>query len=186
MRVVIATLLLTVSLQACGAVTPAADGNADTAKAGRPQGSAAATVAVDRSHAGTPAPTFAFEARGGAVTHMSDFGGKPVLVNLWASWCAPCVAELPALNALAIAKADQLTVLAISQDMEGWKAVDKRFKPDAFSKLTPYLDQPSNYAVAVGAKGLPVSILYGADGREIWRVARPLEWNSPEVRALLP
>jgi thiol-disulfide isomerase/thioredoxin len=185
-RVVIATLLLTVSLQACGATTPATDGNADTAKAGTPQASAASTVAVDRSHAGTPAPTFAFEARGGAIKHMSDFGGQPVLVNLWASWCAPCVAELPALNALAIAKTDQMTILAISQDMEGWKAVDKRFKPDAFSKLTPYLDQPNNFALAVGAKGLPVSILYDAAGKEVWRVARPLEWNSPEVRALLP
>ncbi|HPU15244.1 MAG TPA: TlpA disulfide reductase family protein [Polymorphobacter sp.] len=186
MRVVIATLLLTVSLHACGSKTPATDGNADTAKAGTPQASAAANVAVDRSHAGTPAPTFGFEARGGAVKHMADFGGQPVLVNLWASWCAPCVAELPALNALASAKAGQLTVLAISQDMEGWKAVDKRFKPDAFSTLNPYLDQPGNYALALGAKGLPVSILYDAEGKEIWRVARPLEWNSPEVRALLP
>jgi thiol-disulfide isomerase/thioredoxin len=185
-RVVIATLLLTVSLHACGSKTPATDGNADTAKAGTPQASAAANVAVDRSHAGTPAPTFGFEARGGAVKHMADFGGQPVLVNLWASWCAPCVAELPALNALASAKAGQLTVLAISQDMEGWKAVDKRFKPDAFSTLNPYLDQPGNYALALGAKGLPVSILYDAEGKEIWRVARPLEWNSPEVRALLP
>lgn len=186
MRVVIATLLLTVSLQACGAITPATDGNADTAKAATPQGSAADAVKVDRSHAGTPAPTLPFERRGGTVLHVSDFGGKPVLVNLWASWCAPCLAELPALNALAIARADQLTVLAISQDIEGWNAVDKRFKPGAYSKLTPYLDQKSDYAVAVGAKGLPVSILYSADGHEIWRVARPLDWNSPEVRALLP
>ena len=186
MRVVIATLLLTVSLQACGSKTPATDGNADTAKPGTPQASAAATVAVDRSHAGTPAPTFAFEARGGAIKHMANFGGKPVLVNLWASWCAPCVAELPALDTLASAKAETLTVLAISQDMEGWKAVDKRFKPNAFAKLTPYLDQPNNFALAVGAKGLPVSILYDAAGKEVWRVARPLEWNSAEVRALLP
>ena len=186
MRVVIATLLLTVSLQACGATTPATDGNADTAKAATPQGAAAAGVTVDRSHAGTPAPTFAFEGRGGAITHMADFGGKPVLVNLWASWCAPCVAELPALDALASAKADTLTVLPISQDMEGWQAVDKRFKPEAFAKLTPYLDQPNNFALAVGAKGLPVSILYDENGKEVWRVARPLEWNSPAVRALLP
>ena len=184
MRVVIATLLLTVLLQACGATTPATDGNADTAKAATSQGSAA--VKVDRSHAGTPAPTLAFERRGGTVMHVSDFGGKPVLVNLWATWCAPCLAELPALNALAIAKADQLTVLAISQDLEGWKAIDKRFRPDVYSKLTPYLDQKSDYALAVGAKGLPMTILYSADGHEIWRVARPLDWNSAEVRALLP
>jgi hypothetical protein len=70
--------------------------------------------------------------------------------------------------------------------MEGWQAVDKRFKPQAFAKLTPYLDQPNNFALAVGAKGLPVSILYDENGKEVWRVARPLEWNNPEVRALLP
>ncbi|MGL4543530.1 MAG: TlpA family protein disulfide reductase [Polymorphobacter sp.] len=158
----------------------------DTAKPAASQGGVAAAVKVDRSHAGTPAPTLTFEARGGDIKRIADFGGKPVLVNLWATWCAPCVAELPELNTLAVAKADSLTVLAISQDMEGWQAVNKRFTPDTFSKLTPYLDQPSNFAVAIGAKGLPVSILYGADGREIWRVARPLEWNSPAVRALLP
>ena len=113
MRVVIATLLLTVSLQACGSKTPATDGNADTAKPGTPQASAAANVAVDRSHAGTPAPTFGFEARGGAVKHMADFGGQPVLVNLWASWCAPCVAELPALNALARAMKQNLAISGV-------------------------------------------------------------------------
>ena len=127
-----------------------------------------------------------FEARGGFPRRISNFGGKYVLVNLWATWCAPCIAELPALNTLAIARSDVLVVVPVSQDIEGWKVVDKRFKPGAYTQLEPYLDQKNLLALTFGAKGLPMSILYDAQGREVWRVARPLEWNSREVRALLP
>jgi thiol-disulfide isomerase/thioredoxin len=179
-RVVIATLLLTVSLFGCGR---GADATADKAKA---EASQATAAAIDRSHAGTPAPTVKFETRGGLVKTIGDFGGMPVLVNLWATWCAPCVAELPDLELLASSRSDHLQVLAISQDMEGWKAVNKRFTNGKFVALTPYLDQKTEFAVAVGAKGLPMSILYDSEGKEVWRTAKPLKWNSPEVRALLP
>lgn len=179
-RVVIATLLLTVSLVGCGR---GADATADKAKA---EASQWAADAIDRSHAGTPAPTVHFESRGGLVKSLADFGGKPVLVNLWATWCAPCIAELPDLEILASARGDHLQVLPISQDLEGWKAVNTRFTNGKFVVLTPYLDQPGNFAQAVGAKGLPMSILYDSEGKEVWRTIKPLKWNSPEVRALLP
>jgi thiol-disulfide isomerase/thioredoxin len=178
-RVVIATFLLAVSLAGC---SRSADATADKAKTEASQ----AIAAIDRSHAGTPAPTVKFEERGGSTHTLADFGGRPVLVNLWATWCAPCVAELPDLEILDSSRGDALTVLAISQDMEGWNAVGQRFSNGKFVALVPYLDQPGNFAQAMGAKGLPMSILYDGQGKEVWRTTRPLKWNSPEVRALLP
>ena len=141
--------------------------------------------AIDRSHAGEPAPAITFETKDGKTASVAAFRGKPVLVNLWATWCVPCRAEMPALDALARARAGTLVVLPVSEDLEGWRAVAKFFTPAKFPSLTPYLDQPGAYAVKLGATGLPVSILYGVDGREKWRVNGPLIWGSPAVAAAL-
>ena len=143
---------------------------------------------IDRSHAGEPVPPIAVEAQGGATTTVAALvagAHRPVLVNLWATWCVPCRAEMPALDALARAKAARLLVLPVSEDLEGWRAVAKVFTPAKYPSLTTWVDQPGNYAVKLGVAGLPVSILYGADGRERWRVNGPLKWGSAEVAAAL-
>lgn len=177
MRVVIGTLLLA---GLCGSSVV----HADMRKAAAPQ-AAVALSKIDRSRAGTPAPTIPFEAKGGKVTSLAAFRGRPVLVNLWATWCAPCKAEMPELDALATARAGKLTVLAISADLEGWRAVDKFFVAGRFKTVQPWLDQPGNWPQAMGARGLPVSILYDAQGREVWRVSGPLKWLSPQVQAAI-
>jgi len=142
--------------------------------------------AIDRSHAGEAAPQVMFEkSPDGRKASLADYRGKRVLVNLWATWCAPCLAEMPELDALAAAKKGKVTVLPLSQDMEGWQAVKKFFKPGRFQTLVPLLDQPGSFAERMGARGLPMSILYDEKGREVWRVAGTLKWGSPEVRAAL-
>ena len=143
---------------------------------------------IDRSHAGESAPAIAIEAQGGRTTTVAALvaaAHRPVLVNLWATWCVPCRAEMPALDALARAQAAKLTVLPVSEDLEGWRAVAKYFTPAKFPTLATWVDQPGDYAVKLGVAGLPVSILYGADGHEKWRVNGPLKWGSPEVAAAL-
>jgi thiol-disulfide isomerase/thioredoxin len=140
---------------------------------------------IDRSHAGEVAPALAFERRGGVATSLVAFRGRPVLVNLWATWCAPCLAEMPALDFLAVRMEGKLEVLPISQDLEGWPAVEGFFKAQKFRALEPRLDQPGAFAETLKARGLPMSILYDAQGREVWRVAGTLDWDSPEVEAAL-
>ena len=176
LRVVIGTLLLASLLGGGSAL--ATKGNAKASQPGK-------LGVIDRSHAGEMAPLIEFEAKGGKTFTVAAFKGKPVLVNLWATWCVPCRAEMPALDALAKAQGTKLTVLPISEDLEGWRGVDKFFVAGKFPNLTPYLDQPGNYAVKMGATGLPLSILYGPDGREKWRVNGPLKWGSAEVAAAL-
>lgn len=177
------SLLLAVAACGEGAAGGGSGGAAATADKGKlatPQ----ANVAVDRSHAGTPAPAVAFETRDGNRLTVASFAGKPVLVNLWATWCAPCKVEMPELESLAGARRGQLSVVALSQDVEGWQAVDTFFTPDRFPELVPYLDQKMAFAQAVGAKGLPMTILYDASGQEVWRVSRPLPWAGPAVAPL--
>ncbi len=143
---------------------------------------------IDRSHAGEAAPAIAVEAAGGKTSTVAALvaaAHRPVLVNLWATWCVPCRVEMPALDALAARDKAKLMVLPISEDLEGWRAVAKYFMPAKFPALTTWVDQPGNFAVKLGATGLPVSILYGADGREKWRVNGPMKWTSPEVAKLL-
>ena len=98
---------------------PAADGaNAVAAD------DAASGKGVDRSHKGEAAPATLFKTPDGADTSIARLGGKPLLVNLWASWCAPCVKELPTLEALEAARKGKLAVIAVSQDMGPQSSVD--------------------------------------------------------------
>jgi len=157
--------------------------NGDKASAAKPVPGLAGKI--DRSQAGSAAPTATFVDRKGKTLTLADFQGRPLLVNLWATWCAPCLAEMPALDRLAKAEGDKIAVVTVSQDLEGWRAVDGFFKPGRFQALTPYLDQPNALAVALGAKGLPITVVYGADGKERFRVNGPLEWDAPEVAALI-
>ena len=142
---------------------------------------------IDRSHAGTPAPGFAFAAPDGKTTTLAALlavsGGKPVLLNLWATWCGPCVKELPTLDALAAREGTKLAVVTLSQDMEAGKA--KAFLGTRkFAHLGAYTDPAMHWLPAVTAN-LPTSILYGADGKERWRVLGDLDWTGAEAAKAL-
>ena len=142
---------------------------------------AARAGAVDRSHAGERAPTAVFLDTGGQRRTLADFAGAPVLVNLWATWCAPCVKEMPTLDA--VAREGKLKVAAISQDMDEGKA--KAFLAQRrFAALQPYFDPRLGLSLAFQAN-LPTTILYGADGREKWRVAGEMDWTGATARKLL-
>lgn len=132
----------------------------------------------DRSHAGTPAPAFGFTDPAGKAITLAAFRGKPVLVNLWATWCGPCVKELPTLDALAERSAGRLTVVTLSQDTDAAKA--KAFLVGrGLPHLGAYTDASMQWLPAVTAN-LPTSILYGADGKERWRVLGDRDWTDAE------
>ncbi len=143
-----------------------------------------------RDFAGTQAPAIPLETGpDGATETLADIlaanPGQPALVNLWATWCTPCLKELPTLDRLAAATKGRLVVVPISQDMEGWRKVAPAFTPEKYPNLSTRLESGMQFGAAVKATGLPLSILYGPDGREMWRYAGDLDWASPEARALL-
>lgn len=139
-------------------------------------------LAIDRSHKGEAPPAVEFEDPQGAKTNIAGTLSGPTLVNLWATWCAPCVAEMPTLDALAAE--GKVKVVAISQDLEGMIKVAPFFAKAGFRALQPYRDPQAGLSVAYQAN-LPTTIMYGRDGRELWRVTGGLDWTSADARELI-
>jgi thiol-disulfide isomerase/thioredoxin len=126
------------------------------------------------------APDVAFTDAGGARHALSTFRGRYVLVNLWATWCAPCVAELPALARLS-AFAPGLKVLAINTDHG---TVDAgAFLKDHHVALPVSRDSDVVMLKSFKAYGLPMTALIGPDGKILARAEGPADWDSPEAVA---
>lgn len=115
---------------------------------------------------------------------LADLKGKPLLVNLWASWCAPCVKELPTIDALSRAKPD-LQIAAVSQDMGPHPSVVAFLDQHRIANLDAYQDPKMALSGALGVEVMPTSVLYDAQGREVWRYVGELDWTSPEAARLL-
>ncbi|OHD07500.1 TlpA family protein disulfide reductase [Sphingopyxis sp. RIFCSPHIGHO2_12_FULL_65_19] len=139
---------------------------------------------VDRSRKGAKAPDVAFQGPDDAPVTLAAFRGRPLLVNLWATWCAPCVAEMPTLDALAATSGDRMTVIAVAQDLQGAEVVDPWFQKAGMKALQPYVD-PENGLLDAASSALPTSIFYDAEGRELWRVVGAIDWQGKEAQALL-
>ena len=165
----------------------------DRQKAVEPQANQAATAAapayptgrLDRSHQGNEAPDLLFEDGEGRPVRLSAFRGRPVLVNLWATWCGPCVVEMPSLDALAARSGQDMEIVAISQDLDGRQRVTDFFAEHRFSRLEPYLDPRMQLMPALGLDTLPTTILYDAEGREVWRMTGMAEWGDSRTMRLL-
>jgi thiol-disulfide isomerase/thioredoxin len=140
---------------------------------------------LDRSRAGSTAPAEEFEDPDGEPVSFERFAGKPLLVNFWATWCAPCVGEMPTLDALAGRGAGRLQVLAVSQDMDGRQKVDAFFARHRFRTIEAYLDSKMALSGALKLETLPTTILYDARGREVWRVVGMEDWRGARAAKLI-
>jgi len=179
-RSFLAALALVVS--ACGQQQsqPAANNEASAEAEGPAKG-------VDRSHKGEAAPDAKFTNPDGEEISLAEFRGVPVAVNLWATWCAPCVKELPTLNALARThdKDGALGVIAVSQDSGPQGSVEAFLAKLKVDDLGAYHDPKMALSGALNAQVLPTTILYDAQGREVWRYVGDLDWTSAEAAKLL-
>ena len=140
---------------------------------------------ADHAHKGQAAPATSFNDPDGNPTSLKAFAGKPTLVNLWASWCAPCVKELPTLDKLARAEEGKLNVVAISQDDAPHASVEAFLQKNKIGTLDSYQDPKMGLSGALGAEVLPTSILYDGNGREVWRYVGDQDWTSAAAAKLL-
>ena len=147
--------------------------------------SAEAGKGVDRSHKGAETPKIVFNDPDGNETSLKAFAGKPTLMNLWASWCAPCVMELPTLDKLAQTQAGKINVIAVSQDDAPHASVEAFLKKHQIATLDSYQDPKMALSGALGAEVMPTSVLYDANGREIWRYVGDQDWTSAAAAKLV-
>jgi thiol-disulfide isomerase/thioredoxin len=133
-----------------------------------------------------PAPTVPFLLNGDTARTLADYRGKGIVVNFWATWCAPCVKEMPALDRLsAEVQRDGIVVLALSSDRGGAAVVSKFYAKRGITSLPVTIDEKSKVTRAVGVSGLPTTVMYDGEGREVGRVLGPAEWDAPESVAFL-
>jgi len=135
----------------------------------------------------TPPPDYVFYDQAGKPVRIADFKGKVVLVNVWATWCAPCKAEMPTLAKMAAAyKGKPVEFVALSIDKPEAAAQAKLFIA-GHEPLKFYNDPESKivFKFRPPAEGAPTTIIYGKDGLEKSRVTGEADWTSPEARAVL-
>ena len=123
-----------------------------------------------------------FQDGSGRHLTLADFQGRVVLLNIWATWCAPCRKEMPTLDRLqAELGGPDFEVVALSMDRGGPELVKKFFTETGVTHLALNIDTSARAMFTLGALGLPMTLLIDRDGKEVGRLIGPAEWDSPEM-----
>lgn len=131
-----------------------------------------------------PLPDLVFTTADGGTVTLADFRGQMVLINLWATWCAPCLREMPMLDRLAqAAEGPGFALIALNQDRGGLEVAAPYWDDKDFTALTLYLDNGLATGRALQPTGLPLTVLIDRDGQEIARLAGIASWDHPAVIA---
>jgi thiol-disulfide isomerase/thioredoxin len=139
---------------------------------------------LDISQRGKVTVPSTFTAPDGKPITLAAFKGKPLLVNLWATWCGPCVKEMPSLDRLAKRGAGKLQVLVVNQTDDA-AAIAKWWAPRQFAMLQPYRDEEGKLGFDFETGVLPTTVLYDADGKEVWRIVGGMDWDGARANTLL-
>ncbi len=131
-------------------------------------------------------PDGVFVAQDGSSHRLSEFKGRGMVVNMWATWCAPCVAEMPSLEVLAKALAPHdIAVLPLSSDRGGADVVSAWYKAHGISGLPVLLDPKGAMARAFNTNGIPTTVIINAAGRVVARLEGAADWGAPEAEILI-
>ena len=143
-------------------------------------------AAFDVKKSPTLVPEFSFKDGTGKKLMLSDFKGKVVLLNVWATWCAPCLVEMPTLDCLQQSLGgENFEVLALSIDMRGAKAAQKMLDKLNVANLKLYIDKSTKASRPLGVKGMPTTLLIDENGFELGRLSGPANWDSVQAKGLI-
>jgi thiol-disulfide isomerase/thioredoxin len=123
-----------------------------------------------------------FTAADGSARSLADYAGKAVVLNLWATWCVPCVQEMPALDDLApLVAQDGVVVLPISSDRGGAAVVERFYAARGIKNLPVLLDPMSRLAHSLDVRGIPTTLLIDKQGQELGWLEGAADWSSPDA-----
>jgi len=121
-----------------------------------------------------------------APHELSEFKGRYILLNFWATWCAPCRAEMPSLDALqGDFGGDKFQVVTVATGRNPLPAVRKFFEEVEIKNLPLFRDPKQQLAREMAVLGLPITVIMDPQGNEIARLRGDAEWNSPSARAIV-
>jgi thiol-disulfide isomerase/thioredoxin len=127
-----------------------------------------------------PLPDLAFETLAGSPARLSDLKGKVVVLNFWATWCAPCREEMPSLDRLQAAfDPNEVVVVALAVERSAPERIKAFLDEVGVNRLAVYRDATAATSRAVGVPGLPATLLVDREGREVGRVLGIAEWDGP-------
>lgn len=133
-----------------------------------------------------PAPPLPLEDDEGGTVTLARYQGKVVLVNFWATWCGPCVREMPSLSRLAAAMPrDKFVVAALSIDRQGFAVVTPFLKRLGIANLDVFIDQRSRLYRALGGQGLPTTFVIDKRGLVRGYLVGPAAWDSKAAQAFI-
>jgi len=142
--------------------------------------------AFEAADGGAAAPDTPFDALNDKTKTLADYKGTGLAVNFWATWCAPCVKEMPQLNRLnALLKGSGVQVLTISEDRKGIPLAKKFYDVNKLDDLEVLADPKGALMRKFAVRGLPTTILIDAEGQVKGRVTGAAEWDTPEVVGFL-
>ncbi len=131
-------------------------------------------------------PAIAFETRDGSSVSLASFAGKVTVLHVWASWCASCRTEFPALLRFQESFAKRgVKLVTVSIDRLGWPVIDRTLRELDAQALPVFLDRTREIPSALSAFGLPFSIVIDRQGREIARIIGAAEWDGPAIAKLI-
>lgn len=133
-----------------------------------------------------PVPAFTINDLEGKELTLDAFKGKVVVLNLWATWCVPCIKEMPSLERLSTKMKDKgVAVMSVSQDRGGMKQVGPFLEKHGLKNLPIYLDPKGGVLKAIAGRGLPTTLVIDKEGREIGRLEGDAEWDGEHAIAII-
>ena len=134
---------------------------------------------------GTEVPDLPIQTADGGTVTLAEYEGKPVVLNFWATWCAPCREEMPHLETLARELGDEAAVLTVATGRNDPAAMDRFFDEIGVTDLPKLRDPDQSLARAMGVLGLPATILIAPDGVEVARLLGEADWSSDSAVAIV-
>ncbi len=131
-------------------------------------------------------PAFKFVDAAGNQLSTKDFRGKFVALHFWATWCMPCRAEMPTIDALQeLLGGEDFTFVPLSVDRKGDKLVQQYYADHDLTNLPLYMDERMDAAHVLRVNGIPYTILLNRAGQEIARILGDRDWSTPDATALM-